>query len=94
MEKTAPTIVPSVGNKFTTEEIKEITDIREGFDKATVAFGKFYLQKRAIESFEKQLNEELAQLEKEEKTFLDKIVAKYGEGSYDPTTGIFTPNKK
>jgi DNA-binding transcriptional MerR regulator len=94
MENTTPTIVPPAGNKFTAEEIKEIAEIRDGFDKATVTFGKLYLQKREMEKVEKQLTEELSQLEKEEKTFLDKIVAKYGEGSYDPTTGIFTPNKK
>jgi len=94
MENTAPTIVQPVGNKFTAEEMKEIAEIRDNFDKATVTFGKFYLQKREMEKAEKQLTEELEQLEKEEKMFLDKIVSKYGEGSYDPTTGIFTPNKK
>jgi hypothetical protein len=31
--------------------------------------------------------------ETSEKTFLDRIVAKYGEGNYDNETGIFTPKK-
>lgn len=80
--------------KFTAEEMKEIADIREGFEKAVAAFGRFYLQQRDLKHTEDRLNAELQLMEKNEKEFLDKIVSKYGEGNYDPTTGIFTPKKK
>jgi hypothetical protein len=80
--------------KFTAEEMKEIADVRDGFDKAVVAFGRFYLQQRELKRTEERLTSELALMEKNEKDFLDKIVAKYGEGNYDPATGIFTPKKK
>lgn len=93
MENTTPTVVPST-IKFTEEETKSITEIRNGYDNATVAFGRLYLQKRVIEKAEHDLNNEYLLLEKQEKEFLEKIVAKYGEGTYDPKSNVFTPNKK
>ena len=77
--------------KFTAEEMKQIADIREGFDRAVVAFGRFYLQQRDLKRTEERLNAEVAEMEKQEKEFLDKIVAKYGEGYYDTATGVFSP---
>lgn len=94
MDTPTPTITPPTNNKFTADEMKQLADIREGHDKATVAFGKFALQKIAMEKAEAQLRSEFDLLEAQEKEFLDKIVAKYGEGQYDPTTGVFTPKKK
>ena len=93
MENTTPSIVPSTV-KFTDEETKEINEIRNGFDQATIAFGKFYLQKIEVEKAETELKREYSLLVTQEKTFLDKIVAKYGEGTYDPKTNVFTPKKK
>jgi hypothetical protein len=49
------------------------------------------MQKREIAKTEKRLNERLAAIEAQEKVFLDKIVAKYGEGTFDINTGAFTP---
>jgi sugar-specific transcriptional regulator TrmB len=95
--ETTPKIVSAIASsptKFTAEEMKEIADIREGFDKAIAAFGKFYLQQRELKRNEERMNAELILMEKNEKEFLDKIVAKYGEGNYDPSTGIFTAKKK
>lgn len=79
--------------KFSEEEINEINQISAGFDKATVAFGKLYLQKMEMEEMEKTLRSEFDLLVKEEKEFYNRIVEKYGEGSYDPKTQIFTPKK-
>ena len=90
---TAPSIVPQ-SIKFTEEETKEITDMRNGFDQATIAFGKLYLQKLDVERTEAELKQEYRLLEKQEKEFYDGIVKKYGEGTYDPKTNTFTPKKK
>ena len=94
MENTTPTIVPPSTIKFTEEETKEITGILDGFDHAIVAFGKLYLQKVQMEKQENDLKHEYQLLQEQEKSFLDKIVVKYGEGAYDPSTGVFTPVKK
>jgi hypothetical protein len=91
---TTPAVMVDSPVKFTGDEAKELAEIRVGFEKATITFGKFYLQRRDLEKAEAQLNAEMALLEKQEKAFLDRIVAKYGEGSYDPQTDVFTPKKK
>lgn len=93
INKQAPTVA-NEPTKFTNEESNELAEIRSGFDKATLAFGQFYLQKREVERVETNLNNELVKLEEQEKAFLDKIVAKYGEGMLDPKTQIFTPKAK
>jgi predicted transcriptional regulator len=93
MENETPTVAPS-SVKFTDDETKEITEIRNGFDQATIAFGKFYLQKLDVERLEEELKREFVLLEKQNEEFFDKIVKKYGEGTYDPKTNLFTPKKK
>jgi hypothetical protein len=83
---TAPT-------KFTEAEINELAAIRESFDQVTITLGQLEMQKRNLKKNEQQLNERIIALESQEKVFLDGIVAKYGEGSFDIATGIFTPKK-
>ena len=39
------------------------------------------------------LKNSLKDLETEEKKFLDGITKKYGQGTLNPETGVFTPNK-
>lgn len=79
--------------KFTEEEIKELSVIRESYDAAVVALGRVEWQKREIKKAEAKLADDIAQLESREKAFLDNIVAKYGEGTFDINTGVFTPKK-
>jgi hypothetical protein len=79
--------------KFTEAEIKELTTIRESFEQVTVGLGQLEMQKRDVKKNETRINERITALENQEKVFLDGIVAKYGEGSFDITTGIFTPKK-
>lgn len=93
MENTTPTIV-NQPIKFSDDETKEISEIRQSYDQAVVIMGQLYLQKMQIEKNEVELKREYASLESREKAFLDKIVAKYGEGNYDQKTNIFTPKSK
>jgi hypothetical protein len=96
MENPMPSVItpPATIIKFTGEEMKEVAEVRDGFDKAALAFGKLHLQKKQLEKVEKELDVELDLLMNQEKTLADNIVKKYGDGTYDPATGIFTPNKK
>jgi hypothetical protein len=80
--------------KFTQEEISELTAIREAYEQATIGLGQLEMQKRELAKGEKRLAERLANIETQEKAFLDKIVATYGEGTFDINTGLFTPRKK
>jgi hypothetical protein len=91
METTLTKSVATAPIKFNDEEIKELSGIRGAYDQITVALGRLELQKRALKKDETRVIEQLASVENQEKVFLDKIVAKYGEGTLDATTGIFTP---
>lgn len=77
--------------KFNDAEIAELTDIRQAYDRTTLALGQLELQKREVKKNETKIEEQLIAVEAQEKVFLDKIVAKYGEGSFDISTGLFTP---
>jgi len=79
--------------KFSDAEMKELTDIRKAYERITNAFGQLYLQKRELDNNERQVQEELDSTEKSEKALLQKILEKYGEGTVDPNTGVFTPKK-
>jgi len=79
--------------KFTEEEMKELGDIRQSYEAVTLALGRLYLQKREIDTEERRINAELENTEKYEKDLLQKILQKYGEGTVDPNTGVFTPKK-
>jgi hypothetical protein len=79
--------------KFTAEEIKELSIIRQGYEELTLALGQLELQKRELKKNETRVNDRLTAVEASEKAFLDKIVAKYGEGTFDIATGVFTPKK-
>lgn len=79
--------------KFSQDEINELSAIRQAYDDTTLALGQLELQKREVLKREKAINEKLIAIEAQEKVFLDKIVAKYGEGTFDIATGVFTPRK-
>lgn len=79
--------------KFTQEEISELATIRQGYEEITLALGQLELQKREVKKNETRVNDRLTAAEANEKAFLDKIVAKYGEGTFDISTGLFTPKK-
>lgn len=79
--------------KFNDEEIKEMSNIRNIFDQLTVALGRLELQKRLLKKEEARVSEQLVATENQEKVFMDKVVAKYGEGTLDTSTGVFTPKK-
>jgi len=79
--------------KFSDSEITELATIREAFEQITVSLGQLEMQKRDVKKNEQRLSERLTALEIQEKSFLDGVVAKYGEGTFDIATGIFTPKK-
>ena len=44
-----------------------------------------------LDEQEVDLEEALKSIQSEEKTFLDSITEKYGQGTLNPETGVFTP---
>ena len=80
---------------FTKEEIDEIRKLRSDFDELISDFGRFSIRKteimQAIASEEDALNANLASIKKAEEAYSDKILKKYGEGTFDIETGTFSP---
>ena len=86
--------------KFTEEEVKQIKNIQDNYAKIQSEFGQIGLSKirlnqqfDEIDTFELKLSDEFKQVQETEKNLLEKITKKYGDGSLDPETGVFTPNK-
>ena len=84
--------------KFTEEELKSIQEISQKSNDITNRFGQLAIakinldkQNESVETEEFKLHEELDALRKEEQEALEKINEKYGPGSLDPQTGVFTP---
>ena len=85
--------------KFTEEELQSIqnlsvknNDIVNRFGQLAIAKINLEKQSEAVEEEEFKLHEELEALKKEEQETLKNITDKYGPGSLDPTTGVFTPS--
>ena len=86
--------------KFTEEELKTVKDIQDEYIGIQNQFGQLALSKIRLNSqldslhqLEAKLNEDFENLQKKEQEFLDETTKKYGEGSLNPDTGEFTPNK-
>ena len=91
-----PTNIPSPINgpqKFTDTEQAEFAELKKQFNSNVQAFGQLYLQRKDLDQIEQELLSERESIRTKEKAFLDSILAKYGEGTFDQATGIFTPKK-
>lgn len=91
--------------KFTTEEVEQINNLRIQASQIFTQLGQISIEKdRRHKQHEQQLDElkkaetELyekhTELATTEQTMFKTLNEKYGDGNYDPETGIFTPVEK
>jgi uncharacterized Rmd1/YagE family protein len=85
--------------KFTEKELQSLQELSTKSNEITNRFGQLAIakinlekQSEAVEEEEFKLHEELETLKKEEQETLQSITEKYGPGTLDPTTGVFTPS--
>ena len=85
--------------KFTEDELKSVGDLQIKYNDVTNKFGQLAIaklnlekQSEVLEEEEFKLHEELESARKEEQEVLTGITEKYGPGSLDPQTGVFTPS--
>ena len=85
--------------KFTEKELQSLQELSTKSNGITNRFGQLAIakinlekQSEAVEEEEFKLHEELENLKKEEQETLKSITDKYGPGSLDPQTGVFTPS--
>ena len=84
--------------KFTEQELQSLQELSTKSNGITNRFGQLAIakinlekQSEAVEEEEFKLHEELEALRKEEQETLNDITEKYGPGTLDPTTGVYTP---
>jgi uncharacterized protein (DUF3084 family) len=84
--------------KFTDEELKKIQEVQTGYQQKTALFGQISLQKfqvtrqlDSLQTAEKNLQQEIIQLETDERELVKELNQKYGAGTLNPQTGEFTP---
>jgi hypothetical protein len=85
--------------KFTEEEMKQVKEIQDNFFNIQDKFGSLALariginqQLERMDNEENSLKEEFKNNQETEQKFLDEINKKYGAGTLNPETGIFTKN--
>tara|TARA_B100000424_G_C22847834_1_gene452213 strand:+ start:270 stop:545 length:276 start_codon:yes stop_codon:yes gene_type:complete len=86
--------------KFTDEELNEIQSIQDNYNDISIQFGQIEVQKilinQQLETLEKShegLNSDYKKAQQIEKELSEKLNKKYGTGTLDIKTGIFTPQQ-
>ena len=77
--------------KFTEEELKQVQNIQTNYANVQNQFGQMKMAQIRLDEQEVELEDALKQIQTEEKKFLDGITEKYGDGSLNPETCVFTP---
>ena len=86
--------------KFTDSELKEVKSLQSSYLDVQNEFGQISLaeirlkrQEDEIDKRKEEASKKLTEIENTEKAFLDSITAKYGRGTLNPETGVFTAEK-
>ena len=86
--------------KFTEEEVKSLKELQDSYMKVQNKLGRLSIAKlnfqRQAEDLDRQDAEaknEFVTLQSKEQELVQELTKKYGQGSLDPTTGVFTPLK-
>ena len=76
--------------KFTEEELTQVQNIQQSYANVQNQFGQLKLAQIRLDNDEVTLEDALKSIQDEEKKFLDGITEKYGQGTLNPETGVFT----
>ena len=79
--------------KFTEEELTQVQNIQASYVNVQNQFGQLKLAQIRLDEQEIDLENSLQKIKKEEQQFLDSITEKYGQGTLNPETGLFTPTE-
>ena len=86
--------------KFTEEELTQVQNIQKSYSNVQNQFGQISVAQVRLEEQEHSLAKEhenlvksLKKIQSDEQKFLNEITKKYGQGSLNPETGVFTPTE-
>ena len=84
--------------KFSEDELKSLQDLQNSYQQKQLQFGQLKVQKilvqqqvDGLETSESQLEVENSEVQETERKLVEELNEKYGPGSLDPATGVFTP---
>jgi len=84
--------------KFSEDELKSLQYLQNSYQQKQLQFGQLKVQKilvqqqvDGLETSEAQLEVEYGEVQETERKLVADLNEKYGPGSLDPTTGVFTP---
>ena len=84
--------------KFSEEELQSLNELSQGYQNIQSAFGQIRVQKIMaqqqmdnLEEAEVQMESDYSDLQQKERDLVAQLNEKYGPGSLDPQTGVFTP---
>ena len=84
--------------KFSEEELKSLGELSQGYQNIQNAFGQLRVQKilaqqqlDGLEEAEVKMEGDYTDLQQKERDLVAELNKKYGPGSLDPQTGVFTP---
>ena len=78
--------------KFTDDELKQIEELRAEYVNITNRFGQIALTEYNLKQQEAQAKSDFEDIRGKEQKVLNGITEKYGPGTLDPNTGVFTPS--
>ena len=86
--------------KFVEEEMNKINTLQQDYVNLQNALGQISVNRIRLEqqldelaSVDGDLTKKFVDTQEKERNFLQDITKKYGEGSLNPETGVFTANK-
>tara|TARA_X000001382_G_scaffold130395_1_gene125102 strand:+ start:1444 stop:1719 length:276 start_codon:yes stop_codon:yes gene_type:complete len=86
--------------KFTEEELKQVTELRDASQAKVVEFGQLKLERILTENRLTQLDQldeeaknSYVELQKQEAELVEQLKEKYGAGTVDVESGEFVPAK-
>ena len=79
--------------KFTKDELETVQGIQRNYAAVQNQFGQLKMAQIRLDDQEVDLENSLKSIQDEEKNFLDSITDKYGQGTLNPETGVFTPTE-
>jgi len=77
--------------KFSKEELDKITDIKRTYDQVTLRMGQVHFELSALAKEKEELEKLFEDNRNSEIKFAQDLNIKYGKGTLDIETGIFTP---
>tara|TARA_R110002020_G_scaffold74100_5_gene189897 strand:+ start:286 stop:609 length:324 start_codon:yes stop_codon:yes gene_type:complete len=84
--------------KFTEEELQGLQSLQTGYQEKQTLLGQLAVQRilldqqsDALEARTTEVEQEYEGVQQEERDLVEKLNEKYGPGSLNPETGVFTP---